>query len=262
MKFLSHLNLMLILILMNCQTQPETTPIQQDSGTGETIQISLSVRDLTASLKFYSQLGFKILTADKNANVPWAFISDGTTLFMLSQNEFPSPALVYYTANFTQRTQSSGDFRLLSNESKKPKTAISTSPEGIGITLIETKSQFLPLLPTEISVLTGSFKELSIPVQDSEASRIFWVGMGFRPQSLTSAPPYILSDKLLTIGLHPEADFSSPALTYQNPQLEATFSKMQSLGLKIQAMRNKDNHALQELRVVSPDGQLIRMVSE
>ncbi len=262
MKFLSYLNLMLILLLMNCQTQPETTPIQQDSGAAEAIQISLSVTDLTASLKFYSQLGFKILTADKNASVPWAFISDGRILFMLSQNEFPSPALVYYTANFTQRTQSSGDFRLLPNESKKPQTAIATSPEGIGITLIEMKSQFLPLLPAEISVLTGSFKELSIPVQDSEASRIFWTGMGFRPQSLTSAPPFILSDNFLTIGLHPEADFSSPALTYQNTQLDAAFLKMQSLGLKTQAMKNKDNENLRELRVISPDGQLLRMVSQ
>lgn len=262
MKFLSYLNLLLIFLLMNCQTQPETTPIQRDSGAGETIQISLSVIDLTASLKFYSQLGFRILATDINASVPWAFISDGSLLFMLSQNEFPSPALVYYTPNFNQKIQSSGDFRLLSNESKKTKTAISTSPEGIGITLIETKSQFLPLLPAETSILTGSFKELSISVHDTETSRIFWTGMGFRHQSLTSAPPFILSDNFLTIGFYLEADFSSPALTYQNTQLDTAFLKMQSLGLRTQALRNKDNHTLRELRVVSPDGQLLRMVSE
>ncbi len=183
MKFLFSLLWICISIIISCQTEPGTLPIHPGSGPGEHIQISLSVKDLTASVNFYSQLGFRILTIDKNAPVPWAFISDGKILFMLSQNEFPSPSLVYYTANFNQKIQTLKNFRLLSEGPKRLKTAVANDPEGLGISLIEMKSSFLPSIPTDITVVPGTFTELSIPVSQLEASRDFWLGMGFTPHS-------------------------------------------------------------------------------
>src|SRR4030042_3309353 len=179
MKNLGFLLFPLILLAIGCQAEREDLTPGQPAGSGDYLQISLSVKDLDLSLNFYSRLGFKVLIAEKTVPVPWAIISDGMIIFMLSQNEFPSPAVMYYTDNFDQRIQTVQNFQLIPNDNKKPRTAISNDPNGIGITLINLKSQDLPPKPVGLSVLPGSFKEISIPTLYLEASRDFWSGLGF-----------------------------------------------------------------------------------
>lgn len=264
MKILNCFIFLLILSTIGCQSEREKSIPVQSAGSGDYLQISLSVKDLGLSLNFYSRLGFKILTAQKTVPVPWAIISDGMIIFMLSQNEFPSPAVIYYTDHFDQRIQTVQNFQLIPNDNKKPRTAISNDPNGIGITLINLKSQDLPRKPVGLSILPGSFKEISIPTLYLEESRDFWSGMGFQPQpgASQSENKMLLSDNLLTIGLYPKAGFQSAALTYLTENLSGTNQKLQSAGLETLPIRSGINSEIMEIRLSSPDGQLFRIMSE
>jgi len=264
MKNLGFLIISLMLLSIGCQTEQENLPPDQTAGSGDYLQISLAVKNLDQSLKFYSSLGFKIITLEKTVKVPWAIISDGTLIFMLSQNEFPSPAVIYYTENFDPRIQTAQNFQIISNDPQKPRTAIANDPNGIGFTLINLKSQYLPRKPVGLTVIPGSFKELSIPTSDLNASLDFWTRLGYKRQSGSgqAGDKILLSDNLLQIGFYTEAVFPTPTLTYQKSDLSAALQDIQSAGVKIMPIRSESSGDLLELIFTSPDGQSLRIIPE
>ena len=264
MKKLGFLIISIILLTTSCQTEQENLPPAQTAGSDDYLQISLAVKNLDQSLKFYAGLGFMVITADRSAEVPWAVISDGTNIFMLSQNEFPSPSLTYYLADFDEQMKVLQDFQLISDGSRGPKSAISMDPNGLGITLINLKSQDLPRKPAGFSIIAGSFTEISIPTQDIEASKNFWSRIGFKLQTGFNNTPdkNQLSDNLVTIGFYTGAIFPSPTLTYRNSDLTAVLEKLQSIAVKILPIRSETSEDILELIFASPDGQLLRIIPE
>jgi predicted lactoylglutathione lyase len=264
MKWITRLFFLIMLLAVGCQTEQKIPPDTKISTLGDYLQVSLSVHDIDLSLNFYSTLGFKVLTAERTAVVPWAIMADGTNLFMLSQNEFPSPAFTYFTDNFEIRIQTFQNFRLITDGTARRKTAIANDPNGVGITLIDLETQYLPRQPAGLAILPGTFKEFSLPVLDLATSQDFWLAMGFKPSAGSNRleSQISLSDNLLTIGLYPKTGLPSAALTYQTNDLAATHRKLISAGLAVQTVQSEINNELIELRLISPDDQLLRMVVE
>ena len=133
--------IIICLFMMGCLSGEKGEPSRDVSAIGDAAQISLSCINLEKSLTFYEKLDFSILEVKLDAQTPWAVISDGSQLIMLSQNDFPSPALTFYRKSLPdriKRLQASGlDLETISDDQGQIKSAILKNPMNLGITLID-----------------------------------------------------------------------------------------------------------------------------
>ena len=190
------------LISINCLNQPDKTIQQEKSFLGDYIQISLSIMDLAASLDFYTKIGFEPIEIHKDDPKPWALLSDGTLLIMLSQNNFPSPALFYYSSNLKEtilKLEKSGiNIKDKSIDGSTPNSIILRDPNNFGISIIKFDTSTLPKLSGNPNRKCGIFGEFSIPVNDLKESIEFWEKLGYSVQKQIDKPypQVILSDGL------------------------------------------------------------------
>lgn len=262
--------LILILTLtIHCGSEKKTEPtVQTTSPSGNTVHISLSVKKLAVSLEFFGTLGFRKSDSREDGQNPWALISDGRMLIMLSQNPFPSPGLTYYAPDMKKRVeqieQSGFKFDDILSAGGKFSSAVVRSPGGVGFSLIAFDDKALPKIKEPFEVKCGSFQELSVPVNDIKISRQFWQNLGFKPAAGDSAtgPVATLTDGLIRLGLYQNAVFPSPALTYSVKDLKINLQLLEQAGIPI----GKQPAALQGkqrvLQIVSPDNHFIRIVEE
>jgi hypothetical protein len=130
------------------------------SKLGEEAEISLSVKDLDKSAKFYRSLGFRDLpTAAGRAPVR---LDDGVITLGLYAEKFASPRLTYYTASVASRLKAlAGVGAKQSRRSLELKT-----PEGLSILirpLGSGKAPARPLIEERKAIgKCGTFGELAI----------------------------------------------------------------------------------------------------
>ncbi|MBN2366202.1 MAG: VOC family protein [Calditrichaeota bacterium] len=251
---------LVIITIFSCTSGEKTKERMQ---TGNYFQISLSSENLQTSLDFYLNLGFSEIEVYKDAAVPWAIISDGFNIYMLSQNKFPSPALNYYDKNLEERLPALEEAGLkteqTTGESGKLQSAVLIDPTGVGISLINMDSRGLPRPSLSDSLLTGRFLELSIPVPDLTESLIFWKNLGFHlvSEGVKPYPMTVLSDNQIRIGLHQTVVFTSPAITYSTTNPDQTKKELTDLGTEFESIPGYTNG----IRFTSPDNQLFLIYS-
>ncbi len=241
-------------IFLNCRTDSEMKSIKH---LGDYVQISLAVEELDSSLSFYKKLGFTEIEIKREAQIPWAIITDGAHIFMLSQNDFPSPTLTYFGRNGEERMQvfqNSGlSFHKIFKSPAGNSTALTVDPNGLNLTLIDFNSSKLPRTSGVPENNIGKFSQLAVPTSDIQESLQFWQNAGFT--LVESQANYAkLSDNLITIGLYQNQEMDNLTLIYLAQNLKKVRKNITDAGISLENIYAESNSLFS---LQSPDGQKI-----
>jgi len=259
MRFKTFISLVIILALfIKCGKDKVTTNFNR---LGDYVQISLSTKDLDQSLSFYKKLGFKEIDERRNGTVPWALLSDGMFMFMISQHDFPSPTLIYYGENSDKRIQilqSRGvSFDTIFYDPKGNTTAITTDPNLLNITIINFNTNKLPAPSGNSYCILGQFKEVIIPTDNLENSINFWQKAGFSKKDMggTSYLNVTLTDGLIKIGLHQNKKYINFAFSYFTENIDEVINRLQEIDIT-KKVESTDDGRITGVFLKSPDNQL------
>lgn len=203
---------------------------------GDAVQITLSVHDLSVSRAFYDALGF-VTVAQNELPYPWTQITDGRNLILLGEDDMAFRGLTYFAADMKDRVDriSSMGVRVSAAGFNIGDVfqAIIHDPNGLPISLVAYDAARLSKPDGTPRTLCGAFGELSLPTADLAASRAFWEQFEFQCVHASDTPhPYaILSDGLLTIGLHQTSAFSERTLAYFSDDSAERIRAIKDLGL-------------------------------
>jgi len=246
--------LMSLQIFLNCRVDSEVKSIKH---LGDYVQISLAVEELDSSLSFYKKLGFTEIEIKREAQIPWAIITDGANIFMLSQNDFPSPTLTYFGRNGEERMQvfqNSGlSFHKIFKSPAGNTTALTADPNGLNLTLIDFNSSKLPGTSGVPESNIGNFSQLAVPTNDIKESLQFWQKAGFT--LVESQANYAkLSDNLITIGLYQNQEIDYITLIYFSQDLKKVRKNITDAGISLENVHAERSVVIS---LQSPDGQKI-----
>ena len=238
---------------------------------GDVVAFTIATTDLEASLAFYLKLGFRELYRDQWP-FPWIQITDGAVLMMLRKDSDPYIAQTYYVKEIdgvVGELESLG----ISFTSRPPKGAmiqryVMQSPDRLNVSLVSMVDGFTqPPGPTMLKAdpatffnpetyvnkVCGLFGEFAHPVEDIDASMLFWEKLGFAVISRFTSPyPWaIISDGLAIVGLHQTNDFDYPAITFFASDMKKKVEELKAAGLP----GFDDSSATSNVRVTTPEGQ-------
>ncbi len=219
---------------------------------GEITAITITTKDLEASLAYYRMLGFsEVMRADWP--FPWIQVSDGVLLIMLRKDPKPYLALTYYVKGIDKvvaALEKKGvPFLQKAAKTDMLKRYLLASPDGLNISLVSMVDGFrqppgpgmLHMSPedytrpgTYVNKTCGLYGELAHPVKDIDKSIAFWELLGFKALSRRDAPyPWaIMSDGLAIIGLHQATHFAYPAITFFAADMGSKITTLKKAGLK------------------------------
>lgn len=203
---------------------------------GNFVEVSIGVTELSESLLFFERLGFKKL--DQNYEPwPWAVVTDGAITLNLSQYAGPAaPVLNYFASDMeprVERLRSRGIevFGLKDRQLPEVLGGIEVA-DGVGISLLKYPARRIPR-PSGIPVSKcGAFSQLAFPVADIEKSLARWRNLDF--ERVGGGPlPYpwvLLTDGLITVGLHQTTVLKTAALVYETSNLGDRLTELQDSG--------------------------------
>ncbi|GAB4373898.1 MAG: hypothetical protein Kow0042_18100 [Calditrichia bacterium] len=247
--------------LLSCQQNASRQ--EEGSALGSAVHVSLSVKNIRESKIFYQKLGFRELEGRDSGEHPWAVLSDGSIFLMLSQNPFPSPALTYYASDMDNRVQKFQEkgirFEDIITREGRFSAAVLKAPNGPGLSLIRYDSQALPLRPPVHSFRFGEFARIDLPTANFEATKQFFTRLGFHILTDTPEPDRfaLLTDGLITIGIHPNFPVPTPVLTYETDEWQNLPSRLAAEKIPFTAVVPQNQMESTGILLESPDGQVI-----
>ncbi len=186
---------------------------------GKFVELSVAVPDLAKSVPFYERLGFEKLEQSWEP-WPWAVLTDGVITLNLSQATPGTIVLNYIASDMPERValvESLGVPISRVQDGQIPEMiAGMTTPTGLGVSFLAYPARRIPR-PSGTSVCkAGRFGELACPVGDLQDSLTLWTKLGFQSLRGSNLPyPWaVISDDLITIGLHETRNIEKPALVY------------------------------------------------
>ncbi|MHA2169907.1 MAG: hypothetical protein ACXAB7_08445 [Candidatus Kariarchaeaceae archaeon] len=229
---------------------------------GSGTHIVRGVTDLDNTLPYYELLGYSLLDKGSPPNMPmnFALLTDGRINLLLNEGNMVYTGLIYFDSQMAktiEKVEQLGfEFISKSSEDDAPAQAMFVDPNQFPINLVAFpyNEKTRPDVRNGTSLLDfGKFGELSIPVTDFDASEQFWNAIGY--STLYKSPdPYnwgILSDDLMIIGLHEVNDYTSPTITYFDPNMASHIPKLQERGITMVSQGDTMINCVSN----SPDGQ-------
>jgi hypothetical protein len=128
--------------------------------------------------------------------------------------------------------------------------AIFLGADDLGINLVRYEDA-VPLPTPTANERLGIFGEYSLGIDDLDFSAAYWQEFGFalRHRAEEPYPWAILSDGLLTLGLHETQEFDGPTLTYFAPDMKERVERLAAAGVPVKAT------PMGGTTVFAPDGQ-------
>lgn len=210
---------------------------------GTQVFILLPVNDLTANIDFFEQLGY-VRVADCQTTESFSVLTDGKTHLLLDEGYFGGKGIVYFQPkiNETLATLKSRGcaFSIKNHPNKESIQATFTEPNGTKIIL--SNHPIFQKLPTSASLSPtlniGQLSELTITTtQQIDDSLHFWKRMGFNCVFYRSwenkdfGSRAILSDGLISIGIHETKQFEGMKLTYLDPEMPQRIIEVKKSGI-------------------------------
>jgi len=221
------------------------------SRLGDVACVYITTPDLDSSVVVYEKLGFPKI-ASNTFPLPWAQVSDGSLLIMMRKDNAPYIGLTYYASEIEKLVEQLEKDGIVFTQKPKDGDLIKRyyfkSPDGLNIMLASNLGAFqqpkgmtmLTMKQSDYSIADkypnkqcGVFGEFCHPVTDLNTSISFWKKIGFELKSQMSQPyPWaILTDGLMTIGLHQTKNFNYPAITYFGLNTAKRIEQLKGQGL-------------------------------
>lgn len=207
---------------------------------GDFLEISLSTRDILASIEFYRKLGFSEAPAGSTWRHPYTVMTDGRLYLGLHKRDAASPALSFVLPELSRRLP---DFETLGIELTSCNIGLDQfnelsfmDPDGQLVTLLEART-YSPVHAAHLQpTLCGYFQEFRLSVRNRSASARFWENMGFiiNDESSGPEPSTQASWGGINLGLSQTARPSPPELVFSHPALDEIEPLLEMRGLTMQ----------------------------
>lgn len=190
-------------------------------------EISISTRDLAASLQFYEMMGFARGTVHDVWPHPYAVVTLGNLTIGLHEYKFPSPS---FTTVHTDIPGTLERFKIAGAVIAFAKTGADCfnefglrDPAGHMITLLERATHPDDAFdPSRTSTTLGEFLAFSLPSAAIEISAGFWQALGAKPVvGRPCWPATWLESAGLVVAIHDEAVLDRPVLVFHRHGVEA-----------------------------------------
>lgn len=231
---------------------------------GKIVQITIGGVNLEDSLPFYEKLGFKIV-AQLDDPFPWVQLTDGLILITLNEDNMPYTGLTYFADDMADRVKALEEkgivFEMKTVKEKEFFDAVLLDPEMNTIKLINYDISSIYQPEGQSNVVCGEFGELSILCEDVPKALEFYKKLGFHvlQENLSGAPWVSLHDGLMGIGLYSTEAinhyFSSPAITYNSPDMALRIQKMREMEIDFHEEKPNDEDIVNDVVVLAPEGQ-------
>lgn len=210
---------------------------QQRMKLGNAAHIAVSCNDITASLPFYTALGFTTLYTDNETAPSIARITDGMIVLALIREDFGTPALAYFTTDIQNIVYSLQQLHIDVQTGTGTQGEITQAhcigPNGVSIWIHPHRNALQPSGTT--NPVCGSFGELSIGIDDLASSLQQWEKLGFNAvhQSTVPYPFAIISDGAMVIGLYQSGTLYKPTITYFASDMASRIAQLQKAGIVV-----------------------------
>lgn len=202
---------------------------------GQFLEISVTTRDIRASVEFYETLGFTHCRTSDTWPHPYGVLTDGRIFVGLHEYRFPSPAITTVRPGIAALAH---EYTALGIKLAFAKTGEDSfneigfrDPAGQMLTILEARTFF----PTERRATDvsrcGYFTEFSIPCADFAAESAFWEKLGFVAHEPEDAP-YLrqsITGDGLSIGLHRPRTLDRPMLVFVELQMAERIAALRAL---------------------------------
>jgi catechol 2,3-dioxygenase-like lactoylglutathione lyase family enzyme len=202
---------------------------------GDFLEISLSCRDILASLEFYHKLGFVEAPVREAWKHPYTVVTDGRLYIGLHAREALPPALSFALPELRSHLpalEAMGiEFAYCNIELHRFNEMGFADPDGGMVALLEART-YSPVY-SEVQTLCGYFLEYRLPVRDEEATLRFWDALGLMADKDETGQARV-SWSGINIVLEPRNARSRPALVFANSDLDVAASLCEMRGLTMQ----------------------------
>ena len=210
---------------------------------GKQVSILLPVNDRTANIDFFQSLGY-VRVADCQAEHSFSVLIGGSINLILDEGYFGGKGLVYYQENINKNLETLKNrgcsFSIKKHPHQNSLQATFSEPNGTKIILTNHPIfKNLPL-PSSSSIKIGQIAELTLTTQQMDDSLNYWKTMGFSCVFYRSwedeafGSRAILSDGLISIGIHETNQFEGMKLTYLDKEMPQRIIEVKKLGIPTQ----------------------------
>ncbi|MHA2253229.1 MAG: hypothetical protein ACXAD7_22900 [Candidatus Kariarchaeaceae archaeon] len=229
---------------------------------GSGTHIVRGVQDLASTLPYYELLGYSLLDKGSPPTMPmnFALLTDGRINILINEGNMVYTGLIYFdihTPKTIDKLEQLGiEFISKSSGDDMPAQAMFLDPNQFPINLVTFpyNEKTRPDVRNGVSKVDfGKFGELAIPVTDFDTSEEFWNTIGYSTLHKSSEPYNwgILSDDMMVIGLHEVNDYTSPTITYFDPNMGSHITKLEERGITITSLGDAMINCVSN----APDGQ-------
>lgn len=229
---------------------------------GERVQIHIGTANLGNALAFYEKLGFQKL-GHRLEPYPWAQLTDGQNLLLLSQDGHPYMGLAYFSRQAHQIVADlarHGIFFLQKQEENGiVLMAIFQENNGLMMAIINHDAAQEPVPNGEPLTRCGKFGEFALAVGEMAEAAAYWQNLGFE-RVYQSDEPYpwgIFNDGQIQLGLHQTTDFRGPALTYFAPNMAERITALKGDGFQFIKEIPNEQGIISNAILKTVDGELI-----
>jgi len=226
---------------------------------GDFLEISLSCRDILASIDFYRKLGFVEAPAREAWNHPYTVVTDGRLYIGLHAREAMPPALSFALPELRSHLpalEAMGiEFAYCNIELHRFNEVGFPDPDGGLVALLEART-YSPVHHTHVQAsLCGYFLEYRLPVRDPTATLSFWEQLGLIATPEEDGQPAQISWGGINLTLEAMRPGAKPALVFANTDLEVAEAVLEMRGLVAQDDPNG-------LKVMTPEGLTLLLQPE
>jgi catechol 2,3-dioxygenase-like lactoylglutathione lyase family enzyme len=208
---------------------------------GRFLELSLATPDITASVHFYEQLGFRQLACTDSWPHAYCALGDGQFTLGLHQRPAPHAALCFVHADLALHART---LRAAGFEPEVERLGVEQfhelqlrDPDGGDILLLEART-FSPAALRADTSRCGTFLGWSLPTPQPDVQAAFWERAGLVAFATQSEPwPHrpVTGDGI-ALALHDPALLAQPALVYAAADLPERLAALAAAGIEPQRL--------------------------
>ena len=226
---------------------------------GDFLEISLSCRDILASLEFYRKLGFVEAPVRDAWKHPYTVVTDGRLYIGLHAREPMPPALSFALPELRKQLpnlESLGiEFEFCNIELHRFNEVGFLDPDGGLVALLEART-YSPVHHSQVQPsLCGYFLEYRLPVRDPAATLGFWESLGLIASPAEDGQPAQVSWGGINITLEAIRPRAKPALVFANSDLDVASTLFEMRGLPME-------NDTRGLHLTTPEGLMLSLQPE